>query len=709
MHLFALPLSTLPLLAQATPPPNSDVTTVWSTVWIPLLWLCGSILFGLVVLFFTYRFLLRTHQTRALKKFHALFSLLPFQAGVTSQNGRMLTYRSGQGDPIEDEDIPKTVSDLPAELQSEVQAGIAAAFTTSKPVCREYSAYGSFHKLDFWLLPENIFGETAVMWFSTDITQLHTVQVQSVQLEQRFRKTIDSIVDAVIGIDYDGGITMVNPAAEKLIGYERGQLVGRKFDECILISDTGADDRHGSLFSSVIRTGADITLGRNSALRRTNGEMLEIEGTISPVRAEDDLIIGAVLFFRNVTDEHRKQRQLQEAISLALAADQTKSNFLLTLSQDFRTPLNAVIGYSEMLQGGDISQSEWQHDLQAIHAAGEKLLSLLDTFLDFSQMTIAQGEPAELADVNLTTACAEILHLFQRSSAAKEITLDLALPSHLPTFRLNLKVLRQFLINLLGYCISAADDRSRLQLGASHQGDTLLLTLTCPVNPQLREDACILSDATAMDPARLAGTAGRARELIIARQLCELLKCTFAVDPDPPEGDIRYVLRFEGVKFAATPSETALPAFGANPTAAPKNSVLIIDDVSISLMVIGRMFDRLRIPHIKCNSATAALKEIGKAIPRAIFTDLWMPEVSGDELVKLLRASPQTADIPVFLVTSDTQVDASIRDLFSGIIFKPISINKLRETVETFLPDLLPAEEPAGQADTPAQNAQKEA
>ena len=122
MHLFALPLSTLPLLAQATPPPNPDVTTVWSTVWIPLLWLCGSILFGLVVLFFTYRFLLRTHQTRALKKFHALFSLLPFQAGVTSQNGRMLTYRSGQGDPIEDEDIPKTVSDLPAELQSEVQA-----------------------------------------------------------------------------------------------------------------------------------------------------------------------------------------------------------------------------------------------------------------------------------------------------------------------------------------------------------------------------------------------------------------------------------------------------------------------------------------------------------------------------------------------------------------------------------------------------------
>ena len=137
--------------------------------------------------------------------------------------------------------------------------------------------------------------------------------------------------------------------------------------------------------------------------------------------------------------------------------------------------------------------------------------------------------------------------------------------------------------------------------------------------------------------------------------------------------------------------------------------MLLIDDVAINLMVISRMFDRLRIPHIKCSSATAALQAINKAIPRAIFTDLWMPEVGGDELVKLLQASPQTAKIPVFLVTADTQVDASIRALFRTIIFKPISINSLRKIIADYLPDLLPDDAPAGQAGAPSQNAQPEA
>ena len=135
--------------------------------------------------------------------------------------------------------------------------------------------------------------------------------------------------------------------------------------------------------------------------------------------------------------------------------------------------------------------------------------------------------------------------------------------------------------------------------------------------------------------------------------------------------------------------------------------MLLIDDAAISLMVFSRMFDRLRIPHIQCTSATAALQEINKAIPRAIFTDLWMPDISGDELVKLLQASPQTADIPVFLVTSDTQVDASIRALFRGIIFKPLSINIIQKTIAEYLPDLLPADE--GAAQPPSQNANPEA
>ena len=114
--------------------------------------------------------------------------------------------------------------------------------------------------------------------------------------------------------------------------------------------------------------------------------------------------------------------------------------------------------------------------------------------------------------------------------------------------------------------------------------------------------------------------------------------------------------------------------------------VMIVDDVPVNLKILAAMLKQLGIESIPAGSAKEALEQLKIRKPEMILTDLWMPEMNGTELAEHLAKSPDTAGIPIFAITADSQALGNLPEAFSGILLKPVTLAALRKSLQEFPP-----------------------
>ena len=102
--------------------------------------------------------------------------------------------------------------------------------------------------------------------------------------------------------------------------------------------------------------------------------------------------------------------------------------------------------------------------------------------------------------------------------------------------------------------------------------------------------------------------------------------------------------------------------------------------------ILAAMLKQLGIESIPAGSAKEALEQLKIRKPEMILTDLWMPEMNGTELAEHLAKSPDTAGIPVFAITADSQALGNLPETFSGILLKPVTLAALRKSLQEFPP-----------------------
>jgi protein-histidine pros-kinase len=173
------------------------------------------------------------------------------------------------------------------------------------------------------------------------------------QREAKFRALLESAPDAMIIVDADGRIAVVNAAAERLFGYARAELLGRPAEVLIPFA-------------------SDELVGV-----RKDGSTFPAEVSHSPLQTEDGLMVSRAI--RDIT-----ARKLIEA--KLVQANRAKSDFLSGMSHELRTPLNAVVGFAELMQmkGADPLTDKQQEYVSHILDAGNHLLVLVTQLLDLA-------------------------------------------------------------------------------------------------------------------------------------------------------------------------------------------------------------------------------------------------------------------------------------------------------------------------------------
>lgn len=239
-----------------------------------------------------------------------------------------------------------------------------------------------------------------------DITVQDTTESELRLVSHRFGVALDTVLDSVIRIDHRGAITAVNRAALTLFGYTADELQGQNVS--ILIPEPHRQ-RHDDYIQNYLRTGQAriIGFGREVEGQRRDGTIFPMELGVG--RSDLDGMPSFIGIVRDLTDRKAAERKLLSARDRADAAGRAKGHLLTQATHELRTPVNAIVGYTEMgsyrlkmlaaavrAAQGTIPKHHLIADLMEyfdhIHSAGNRLMATVDGMLNLASLDAGTWE-----------------------------------------------------------------------------------------------------------------------------------------------------------------------------------------------------------------------------------------------------------------------------------------------------------------------------
>jgi PAS domain S-box-containing protein len=548
----------------------------------------------------------------------------------------------------------------------------------------------------------------------TDNTARQQANIALRDSEDKLAVTLNSIGDAVIATDAGARVTLMNPVAEHLTGWTRAQAAGRPIDEVFCIINQETRQAVAAPVMETLAHGTIQGLANHTIVIARDGRECAIADSCAPIRSRDGQVVGAVLVFRDVTEEYAVQRalhdkniELEGARVLADKANLAKSEFLSSMSHELRTPLNAILGFAQIMESASPAPTPPQkRNIDQILKAGWYLLELINEILDLalieSGTATLSHEPVSLVEVML-----ECRAMIEPQAQKRGISMRFPHfdgPCFVSADRTRLKqVLINLLFNAIKYnrpegsvvveysVISATSIRISVRDTGEGLDATLVNQLFQPFNRLGREAST---------------EEGTGIGLMVTKRLVELMGGSIGAESTVGTGSLFW---FE-LSLASAPmhasdhAEPVAPVRPLPPAGTPLRTVLYVEDNPANLELVEQLIARR--PELQLLSAadgTLGIEFARDCQPDVILMDINLPGIGGLEAMRILHADPATANIPVIAISANAVPRDIARALEAGFLSyltKPIKVNQFMEALDAALivsqtrPDRAPAEEP---------------
>jgi len=534
----------------------------------------------------------------------------------------------------------------------------------------------------------------------TDNTARKQVEEERKKLDQRLRdqqfytrSLIESNIDALMTTDPSGIITDVNKQMEALTDCTRDELIGAPFKNYF------TDPERAEAAIKLVLSEKKVTNYELTA-RARGGKQTVVSYNATTFYDRDRTLQGVFAAARDVTERNRLDQALQEknielenARSVAEQANLAKSDFLSSMSHELRSPLNAILGFAQLMESDPQPPTPSQKEsIGQILDAGWHLLNLINEILDLAAIesgTVSlSGESVALEEVML-----ECRAMMEPLAHQRGITMTFPrfdTPHFVSSDRTRLK---QILINLLSNAIKynspqgtvavdvdytvSAPDRTRISIKDTGAGlpSEKVAQLFQPFN-RLGQEA--------------AGEEGTGIGLVVTRRLVELMGGAIGVDSTVGVGSVFWIELIPAaapqfVDEGGEPPESRQQV----PSGARLRTLLCVEDNPANLRLVEELIARR--PDLRL--LTAANGNLGIDLARAsqpelILMDVNLPDISGIEVLKTLREDPLTAHIPIVALSANAMPRDIAKGLEAGFfryLTKPIKVPEFMDTLRIAL------------------------
>ncbi len=533
----------------------------------------------------------------------------------------------------------------------------------------------------------------------TDNTLRNRFDDEQKRLDQRLRdqqfytrSLIESNIDALITTDSAGIISDVNKQMEALTGLTRGELIGAPFKDCFTDAER-AEAGIKRVLSETKLTNYELTA------RARDGKETVVSYNATTFYDRDCTLQGVFAAARDITERKILDQALEET-NLALQraklaaekANLAKSDFLSSMSHELRSPLNAILGFAQLMESSSPPPTLPQRQsLDQILQAGWYLLELINEILDLALIESGKlslsREPISLVDV--LDDCRGMIE-----PLASKNGIGLTFPDFddTPFVKADRTRFKQVLINLLSNAIKynraggtvevtyALSAGQRMRIGVRDTGHGLtpekLAQLFQPFNRLGQESG---------------SEEGTGIGLVVSKRLVELMGGEIGAESTIGIGSVFWIelhsTHAPRLVAAAAGVRAQIPPLAQNKAA--RHTLLCVEDNPANLLLVEKLLERR--PDFRLLSAKDGIRgiEIARAErPDVILMDINLPGISGLIALGILSEDAQTADIPVIALSANAMPGDIERGLAAGFfryLTKPIKVNEFMDTLDSAL------------------------
>ena len=277
--------------------------------------------------------------------------------------------------------------------------------------------------------------------------------------EAWFSTTLRSIGDAVIATDLKSRITLMNPVAQLLTGWDEREARGRFLRDVFQIQNEGTGHQVDDPIEKVLREGRVVGLPNHSVLISRDGRHIPIDDSAAPIRDETGNLLGVVLIFRDVTEQRRADEQLGQSLDRELllrakaeAANRLKDEFVATVSHELRTPLNSIKGWVHLLRAGRLTPDQTVSALEVVERSVRSQNQIVEDLLDISRITTGKLR-LDIRPVAVNSVIEAAIETVLPAAEAKGIVVEATLDQSAETIAGDHNRLQQVVWNLLSNAI----------------------------------------------------------------------------------------------------------------------------------------------------------------------------------------------------------------------------------------------------------------